>query len=205
MISIIDYGAGNLRSVVKAFEYTGEQVELVSSADSILKADRIVLPGVGAYSSCMKGLQGIDGMVDALNEAVNVKATPFLGICVGMQMLSTVGQEFGGCNGLNYIGGEVKHFDLANKTLKIPHMGWNTVSVKKNHPVCDGLDGQDVYFVHSYIFETNDEAHSIATCHYDGDFNAVVGRDNIIATQFHPEKSQVAGLKLIDNFVKWKP
>ena len=205
MISVIDYGAGNLRSVVKAFEHSGVSVELISDGDSVAKAERLVLPGVGAYNACMQGLQNIDGMVDALKESVLNKGTPFLGICVGMQLLSSIGREFGDCKGLDFISGEVKPFDLADKSLKVPHMGWNKVSTTSNHPVCNGLNGQDVYFVHSYIFDTENDAHTLATCTYGNPFNAVVGRDNIVATQFHPEKSQAVGLNLIDNFVKWKP
>ncbi len=205
MISVIDYGAGNLRSVVKALEHTGVKVSVINDANSVLKTDRIVLPGVGAYGACIKGLTAIDGMVEALDEAINIKGTPFLGICVGMQLLSTTGEEFGSHKGLNFIDGTVRTFELDKPNLKIPHMGWNTIDVKHNHPVCEGLNGQDVYFVHSYVFDTKEDAHSLATCTYGETFNAVVGRDNIIATQFHPEKSQTVGLNLINNFVKWKP
>ncbi|MGB1361348.1 MAG: imidazole glycerol phosphate synthase subunit HisH [Alphaproteobacteria bacterium] len=200
MISIIDYGVGNLHSVLNAVKAGGASAKLISTADEIINAEKIILPGVGAYGACMDNLS--NEIIGAINTAIN-NGTPLLGICVGMQILSTTGEEFGGSDGLNIISGRVRKFNIANE-YKIPHMGWNKINVKSDHPVLDGLNGTDMYFVHSYVFDCDNKDNVLATCEYGEEFNAVVGSGNVIATQFHPEKSQTAGLKLIDNFVKWK-
>jgi glutamine amidotransferase len=212
-VTIIDYGSGNLRSAAKAFERAArehgldEDIHVTADADLVAKADHIVLPGVGAFADCKAGLLGVDGMVDALTEAVHGKGRPFLGICVGMQLLSTVGREFGDTPGLGWIDGEVVKLNPDDAALKIPHMGWNELHVPEAHtPVLDGISSRDhAYFVHSYHFLPKDPAHLAATVGYGGTVTAVVAKDNMVGTQFHPEKSQVTGQKLITNFLSWKP
>ena len=214
-VAIIDYGSGNLHSALKAFERAARESGsalkpvLTSDPDVVAKADRIVLPGVGAYGDCKRGLEAIAGMREALEDAVRVKARPFLGICVGMQLMATRGLEHGVTEGLDWIAGEVAHITPSDPALKIPHMGWNTLDVVTPHALLDGIptgrDGLHAYFVHSYHFVANDEAHIVARTDYGGPITAFVGRDNMVGTQFHPEKSQTLGLKLIANFLKWAP
>lgn len=212
MITIIDYGSGNLRSAAKAFEraaravdYTGEVI-VTSDPDIAAKADRIVLPGVGAYKDCRQGLDAVSGMYDAIEEAVQKRAIPFFGICVGMQLMATRGVEHGITQGFNWIEGDVVKLEPADKTLKIPHMGWNELEISSDHVLLDGISpGSHVYFVHSYHMQPKSPDNVLATVDYAGAVTAIVGRDNMIGTQFHPEKSQEAGLRLIGNFLNWKP
>ncbi len=212
MITIIDYGSGNLRSAAKAFERCvreeglDEQVVVTSDPDVAAKADRIVLPGVGAFRDCRNGLQAVSGMKEAIEEAVHRRAVPFFGICVGMQLMASRSLEYGETEGLNWVAGSVSALELSDPTLKIPHMGWNELELTGEHVLLDGLkNGDHIYFVHSYHVVTDDPAHVLATVDYGGKVTAIIGRDNMIGTQFHPEKSQEAGLKLIANFLKWRP
>jgi glutamine amidotransferase len=211
---IIDYGSGNLRSAAKAFERAaseaGSHEPIVVSSDVkvIARAVRIVLPGVGAFQDCMRGLRALDGLQDILQEAVIEKGRPFLGICVGMQLLATEGIEFGHHQGLGWIGGQVVPLAPRDATLKIPHMGWNELDLREaGHPVLQGLSktGRHVYFVHSYHMQLENQEQALATTDYGGPVMAAVGRDNIVGTQFHPEKSQEVGLQLITNFLRWRP
>lgn len=214
-VAIIDYGSGNLKSVAKAFERAVSDmgspihVDVTSDAKAVLAADHIVLPGVGAYADCRRGLDAVAGMVDALDEAAQHKARPFLGICVGMQLLSTRGLEKSTTNGLNWIEGDVREMKPSDPALKIPQIGWNTIELKHDHPVFNdiatGEHGLHAYFVHSYMFDVKNSADVLATTSYGGSVTAAIARDNIVGTQFHPEKSQRLGLKLITNFLKWKP
>lgn len=211
-VVIIDYGSGNLRSAEKSFERAareaalGFDIKVSARPEDVLKADRVVLPGVGAFGDCAAGLNAIEGMREALEEAVHQQGKPFLGICVGMQLLADRGIEHGRHDGLGWIGGEVCEITPDDSSLKIPHMGWNTLTFDENiHPLVADMPKADVYFVHSYHFVTTDPAHRLATVGYGGEVTAIVGRDNIVGTQFHPEKSQHAGLKVITNFLKWKP
>lgn len=199
MISVIDYGVGNLRSVTKSIERTGAKTRLISTADEILSAEKIVLPGVGAYGACIENL--CTDNRSALVEKIH-SGTPTLGICVGMQILSTHGLEFGTHKGLDIIPGTVRKM---RTDFKIPHMGWNTLQVTQPHPVLQGLNGEDVYFVHSFVFDVAHNKYQLAVCDYGEKITAVVGKDTLIATQFHPEKSQGVGIQLLANFVKWKP
>jgi glutamine amidotransferase len=201
-----------LRSAEKAFarvageQNSGHEILVTSDPDEVRRAERIVLPGVGAFADCMNGLSAIEGMVEALEEAVIRRGTPFLGICVGMQLLATVGREHGDHKGLGWIDGEVVHLTPKDPALKIPHMGWNVLTRAAPHPLLAGL-GEDAhaYFVHSYHFRPRDPAQVLATTDYAGEFAAMVGRDNIVGTQFHPEKSQSVGLALIGRFLAWRP
>jgi len=211
-VAIIDYGAGNLKSAQKAFaRAAGTDAEIIVTADAerVGKADRIVLPGVGAYADCMAGLQSVPGMVETLQEQVIVGGKPFLGICVGMQLLSSVGREKIETRGLGWIRGAVEKIAPSDPDLKVPHMGWNTLEIKNAHPLFEGIktgaDGLHAYFVHSYHMAVDDPGEVIATADYGGPITAAVGRDNIFGTQFHPEKSQSLGLTLIANFLKWQP
>ncbi len=209
--AIIDCGIGNLHSAVKAFQRMAHgtdagRVVVVSDPDAVLRADRIVLPGDGAFPACRESLLGIGGLEEALHEAVVERGHPFLGICVGMQMLATRGHEYRTVPGLGWIGGDVERVDPAVPGMKVPHMGWNDLVIDGESPVLEGLDtGDHAYFVHSYQFRVADSADRLAHCEYGGDITAIVGRDNIIGTQFHPEKSQAAGLRLIANFLTWSP
>jgi len=212
IVALIDYGSGNLRSAEKALARAAEEHstghEIVVTADPALaaSAERIVLPGVGAFADCMAGLKALPGMVEALREAVLGRGVPFLGICVGMQLLAEVGREFGDHPGLGWINGDVVKMTPADPALKIPHMGWNELSFPRPHALFAGLDpGAHVYFVHSYIIRPADPGQVLATADYGGAFAAAVGRDNIVGTQFHPEKSQAAGLALLGNFLRWTP
>lgn len=212
LVALIDYGSGNLRSAEKACERAAAERELdrqivVTSDPAVAaKAERIVLPGVGAFADCMAGLKALPGMVDALADAVLTRKVPFLGICVGMQLLASVGREFGDHEGLGWIPGEVVKMTPSDPSLKIPHMGWNELNILKSHPLFKGLEpGAHTYFVHSYVIRPTDLGHILATTDYGGDFAAAVGRDNIVGTQFHPEKSQAAGLTILGNFLEWAP
>ncbi len=212
-VVIIDYGSGNLRSAAKAFERgiaeAGLSLDVLvsSSPDHVRNASHIVLPGVGAFADCRAGLLALDGMTDALTEAIYEKAKPFLGICVGMQLMASVGLEHGDHMGLGWLNGTVRSLEPIDKTLKIPHMGWNELNFKNiSHPVLDGLsDGSHVYFVHSFYLDCDNSNDVLATVDYGGTVTAMVGRDNMVGTQFHPEKSQQVGLQLICNFLQWKP
>lgn len=212
-VAIIDYGSGNLHSAQKAIERAATQagidVIVTSDPDLVRRADRIVLPGVGAFADCRRGLDNVAGMVDALEECVIKGGKPFLGICVGMQLLASRGLEHGVAKGLNWIAGEVIEITSASPDLKVPHMGWNTLSAQRDHALLKnipiGETGLHAYFVHSYHLKAKNPAHVIATTAYGGELTAVVGRDNIAGTQFHPEKSQKLGLALIANFLRWTP
>ncbi|SMQ85975.1 glutamine amidotransferase [Devosia lucknowensis] len=214
-VAIIDYGAGNLRSAAKAFERVaaerdqGDVVTVTADPDIVRGADRIMLPGVGAFADCMAGLRAVPGMIEVLDERVIKAGTPFLGVCVGMQLLAGEGREKVVTPGLGWIPGAVEKIKPSDPALKIPHMGWNTIDSVRHHALLDGIatgtGGLHAYFVHSYHLRTADPAHLVATTNYGGAFTACVGRDNIFGTQFHPEKSQALGLKLIDNFLEWKP
>ena len=211
---IIDYGSGNLRSAAKAFERSAAAVSpafavaVTDEAGALADASHIVLPGVGAFADCMAGLEAVPGMRDALDEAVLARGRPFLGICVGMQLMATRGLEYGVHPGLDWIAGEVVPFDIPPESdLKVPHMGWNDLGiVAESHPVLAGIEtGQHAYFVHSYHLACADPADVLATVDHGGPVSAIVGRDNMIGTQFHPEKSQALGLHLIENFLRWRP
>ncbi|HWK94591.1 MAG TPA: imidazole glycerol phosphate synthase subunit HisH [Pseudolabrys sp.] len=214
-VVIVDYGSGNLHSAAKAFERAAresghnQQIRVTSNPDDVKDATRIVLPGVGAYADCRRGLGDIPGMVEALNEAVLQRGKPFLGICVGMQLMAERGLEYQVTPGLGWIAGEVDKIAPSDASLKIPHMGWNTLDLKTMHPLLDeiplGPDGLHAYFVHSYAFKTARQGDLIAQADYGGPLTAIVGRDNMVGTQFHPEKSQKLGLRLIANFLKWTP
>ena len=209
---VIDYGSGNLRSAAKAFERAAREsgadgrVLVTNHAESLRDASRIVLPGVGAFADCRRGLAAVPGMEAALTQRVLKDGVPFLGICVGMQLLAERGREFETVDGLEWIKGEVAPLAPADPTLKIPHMGWNELRFSRRHPVLEGIaDGAHAYFVHSYGFTQTEDADLIATVDYGGAITAVVGRDNILGVQFHPEKSQAMGLCLIANFLRWRP
>lgn len=210
-IAIIDYGSGNLRSAQKAFERVASELSLKSevmltaNAADVAAADHIVLPGVGAFADCAAGLDALDGMTEALRERVLIGGKPFLGICVGMQLLATTGHEREVTNGLDWLPGHVQKLEVDSTAYKIPHMGWNTIDVSKSHKVLEGLDGESVYFVHSYAFRPDDISNCLATTTYGASFASVVGHNNVIGTQFHPEKSQHVGLRLIKNFLEWRP
>lgn len=214
-VAIIDYGSGNLHSAAKAFERasveSGAHAEIVVTSDPkiVAAADRVVLPGVGAFADCKRGLEALVGMRDALEATVHGKARPFLGICVGMQLMATRGLEFQVTEGLGWIDGEVRAIDITDPTLKIPHMGWNTLTVRKPHALLDGIatgpTGLHAYFVHSFYLVARDRSVVVAETDYGGPVTAIVGRDNIAGTQFHPEKSQKLGLKFLANFLHWSP
>ncbi len=214
-VAIVDYGSGNLHSAAKAFERAArdsgiaQPVVVTSSPDQVARADRIVLPGVGAFADCRRGLDGIDGMIDALNERVRKQGRPFLGICVGMQLMAERGLEHQVTNGLGWIAGEVGKIAPADPALKIPHMGWNTLDALKPHPLLAGIQtgpqGLHAYFVHSYHLRVAERSDLVAQAEYGGSVTAIVGRDTMVGTQFHPEKSQRLGLRLIANFLKWAP
>ncbi len=209
--AIIDYSIGNLHSAVKAFrrvsrEQNAGEVSVTSDPEAVARADRVVLPGDGAFPACRGSLFAIDGLHEALHETVIERGRPLLGICVGMQLLATRGHEFTTSSGLDWIGGDVELVRPAEASMKVPHMGWNEMVIDGPHPVLEGLNtGDHAYFVHSYHFRVADDAHRLAYCDYGGDITAIVGRDSIVGTQFHPEKSQAAGLRLIANFMTWTP
>lgn len=211
LTALVDYGAGNLHSAHKAFQRMAAEtgagsVVVTSEPDVVARADRIVLPGDGAFAACKRQLAERTGLFEAIEDAVKNRAVPFLGICVGMQMLATIGREYEDTDGFGWIKGEVVKIVPSDRTLKVPHMGWNDLVVEQNHPVLDGVrTGDHAYFVHSYHFVAADHAHRIAYADYGGDITAIIARDNMIGTQFHPEKSQRAGLRLISNFLGWRP
>ncbi len=208
---LIDYDSGNLHSAEKAFqrmaaEVGAGEVIVTSRPEDVARADRIVLPGDGAFPACRSALFAVDGVAQAMAEAVLDKGRPFLGICVGMQMLATTGHEYEAVAGLDWIGGDVVAIRPENDRLKVPHMGWNDLRFDRPHPVLSGLTpGDHAYFVHSYQFQVANPAERLAHCDYGGAVTAIVGRDNILGTQFHPEKSQAMGLQLIANFLRWTP
>ena len=214
-VAIVDYGSGNLHSAAKAFERAArdsgheQPIVVTSDPDAISRADRIVLPGVGTFADCRRGLDEIAGMVDALEQSVRQKGRPFFGICVGMQLLAERGREYQVTPGLGWIAGEVDRIAPSNPELKIPHMGWNTLNVIKPHPLLEGIptgaNGLHAYFVHSYELKPSQRSDLVAQADYGGPLTAIVGRDNMVGTQFHPEKSQRLGLALIANFLKWRP
>ena len=214
-VAIIDYGSGNLRSASKAFERAARElgldmaIEVTSDPETVAGADRIVLPGVGAFADCQAGLKAVDGMWQAVEEAVTSAAKPFLGICVGMQLMATRGVEFGITEGYGWIEGDVVPIEPDDPALKIPHMGWNTLEMVRPHPVLEsiplGEGGRHAYFVHSYHLEPGNADDLVAQASYGTAVTAIVARDNMIGTQFHPEKSQMLGLRLIANFLQWAP
>ena len=214
-VAIVDYGSGNLHSAAKAFERAArdsgheQPIVVTSDPDAVSRADRIVLPGVGAFADCRRGLDEIAGMVDALEQSVRQKGRPFFGICVGMQLLAERGREYQVTPGLGWIAGEVDRIAPSNPDLKIPHMGWNTLNVIKPHALLEGIptgaNGLHAYFVHSYELKPSQRGDLVAQADYGGPLTAIVGRDNMVGTQFHPEKSQRLGLALIANFLKWQP
>ena len=208
--AIIDYGSGNLHSALKSFERMrreegGPAILVTSDPDAVRAAERIVLPGVGAFADCQAGLMAVPGMVEALSERV-AEGVPFMGICVGMQLLASVGREFGDTPGLGWIPGEVTALTPADPALKVPHMGWNELVIDQPHPLFDGVEpGAHAYFVHSFHLTPHDPAHRIAHVDYGGTVTAAVARDTIVGLQFHPEKSQRTGLRVIANFLRWQP
>jgi len=214
-VAIVDYGSGNLHSAAKAFERAAAEsgyrqpIVVTRDPDVVRRAERIVLPGVGAFADCRRGLDAVTGMVDALEESVRRNGRPFLGICVGMQLMAERGREYEVVAGLGWIAGEVDRIHPADRTLKIPHMGWNTLAPQKPHPLLAdiplGPEGLHAYFVHSYQLEPEDRADLVAEAEYGGPVTAMVARDCYAGTQFHPEKSQRLGLQLIANFLAWKP
>ena len=213
-VAIVDYGSGNLHSAAKAFERAvregpDQPIVVTRDPDAVRRADRVVLPGVGAFADCRRGLDALDGMVEALDEAVRRHGKPFLGICVGMQLMAERGREYEVTPGLGWIAGEVDRIVPSDPHLKIPHMGWNTLNEVRPHPLLAGIDlgpqGRHAYFVHSYQLKPEHRADLVAEADYGGPITAVVARDTFAGTQFHPEKSQRLGLKLIANFLNWKP
>jgi len=208
-VALIDYGSGNLASAAKALARAANgKSEIVTTADPevVKDAERVVLPGVGAFADCMKGLSAVPGMVEALREKVLKEGAPFLGICVGMQLMATVGVEFGRHAGLGWIAGEVVKIAPDDPNLKIPHMGWNELNILTKHPLLKGIEtGAHAYFVHSFELKAALPEDLIATTDYGGPLTAMVGNENIAGTQFHPEKSQATGLKLLENFLSWRP
>ena len=214
-VAIIDYGSGNLHSAAKAFERAAREsglsapILVTRDPQVVRRAERVVLPGVGAFADCRRGLLAIDGMVDAMTEAVEKRGTPFLGICVGMQLLAERGLEHGVTPGLGWIAGEVAPIEPGDPSLKIPHMGWNTLLPARPHALLEniptGENGLHAYFVHSYQLRVANPADIVATTDYGAALTAMVGRDTIVGVQFHPEKSQAMGLRLISNFLRWRP
>ncbi|RWF45549.1 MAG: imidazole glycerol phosphate synthase subunit HisH [Mesorhizobium sp.] len=214
-VAIIDYGSGNLRSATKAFERAAREagiaaeIDLTADADRVRTADRVVLPGVGAYADCAAGLRAVEGMWEAVEEVAIAKGRPFLGICVGMQLMSQRGLEKTITNGFGWISGDVKEIQPADPALKIPQIGWNTIELRRRHPLFSGIptgpDGLHAYFVHSYHLDAKNSDEVLAVADYGGPVTATVARDNLAGTQFHPEKSQALGLALITNFLRWRP
>ncbi|CAG1012752.1 MAG: imidazole glycerol phosphate synthase subunit HisH [Rhizobiaceae bacterium] len=214
-VAIIDYGSGNLRSATKAFERASREsgiaaeIDLTADAERVRTADRIVLPGVGAYAACAAGLHAVEGMWEAVEEVATQKGRPFLGICVGMQLMSERGLEKTITRGFGWIAGDVKEIEPSDPTLKVPQIGWNTIELRRDHPLFSGIatgeDGLHAYFVHSYHLAAAKPEDVLAVTDYGGPVTAAVARGNVAGTQFHPEKSQALGLALIANFLRWKP
>jgi len=214
-VAIVDYGSGNLHSAAKAFERAAHEsgheqpIMVTRDPDQVARADRVVLPGVGAFADCRRGLDAVSGMVEALDERVRRQGRPFLGICVGMQLMAERGREYEVTRGLGWIPGEVDRITPADASLKIPHMGWNTLRELTPHPLLDGIpvgpQGLHAYFVHSFHLKPAERSDLVAEADYGGPVTAIVGRDSMVGTQFHPEKSQRLGLRLIANFLKWTP
>ncbi|MDC0738820.1 imidazole glycerol phosphate synthase subunit HisH [Cognatishimia sp. SS12] len=211
LTAIIDYESGNLHSAEKAFqrmarELDAGEVVVTSDAEVVAKADRLVLPGDGAFPACAAELRGHKGIYDAMVEAVEDKGRPFLGICVGMQLMATTGHEYQATAGLNWVKGDVVPITPVDASLKVPHMGWNDLIIDTPHAILDGVEnGQHVYFVHSYHFQVSNPAERLAHVDYAGDITAIIGRDTMVGMQFHPEKSQKIGLQMIGNFLNWRP
>ncbi len=211
LTAIIDYESGNLHSAEKAFqrmarEMDAGEVVVTSDADVVARADRLVLPGDGAFPACAAELRGHKGLYDAMVEAVETKGRPFLGICVGMQLMASKGLEYQETDGLDWIAGDVVKIEPNDPTLKVPHMGWNDLVITSDHPVFDGIkSGAHCYFVHSYHFRVSNPAERLAHVDYAGDVTAVIGRDTMLGMQFHPEKSQDVGLRMLGNFLTWRP
>jgi imidazole glycerol-phosphate synthase subunit HisH len=214
-VAIVDYGSGNLHSAAKAFERAarecgyGEPIVVTSDPEVVARAERVVLPGVGAFADCRRGLDAVAGMVEALDTRVRRQGRPFLGICVGMQLMAERGREYEVTPGLGWIPGEVDRITPSDPSLKIPHMGWNTLNQMRPHKLIEGIpvgpQGLHAYFVHSFHLKTAQPSSLVAQADYGGPVTAIVGRDTAVGTQFHPEKSQKLGLKLIANFLQWKP
>ncbi len=214
-VAIVDYGSGNLHSAAKAFERAAREegltqpIVVTPDPEAVRRADRVVLPGVGAFADCRRGLDAVAGMVAALDESVRVRGRPFLGICVGMQLMAERGREYEVTPGLGWIPGEVDRIAPSDPGLKVPHMGWNTLNACRQHPVLAGIatgpQGLHAYFVHSFQLEPAERSDLVAEADYGGPVTAIVGRDTMVGTQFHPEKSQRLGLRLIANFLQWKP
>jgi len=212
---LVDYGAGNLRSAAKALEVASTfaglepHVEVTSDPDRVARAERIVLPGDGAFPDCRRGIAAVDGLDQALREAVTDRGVPFFGICIGMQLLATYGEEHGGADGLDWIGGRVVRVTPSDPALKVPHMGWNTLQERKKHPLLEGIplgpQGLHAFFLHAFHFVPGNSADVLAVADYGGPVTAAVARDNVAGTQFHPEKSQRLGLTLLANFLRWNP
>lgn len=211
LTAIIDYESGNLHSAEKAFqrmarEVGGGTVVVTADADVVARADRVVLPGDGAFPACAQALRGQSGLFEALVETVETRGRPFLGICVGMQLMATWGREYEDTQGLDWVGGEVVKITPSDPALKVPHMGWNDLVIDHPHPVLDGITtGDHAYFVHSYQFRVDAPEERLAHVDYGGDVTAIIGRGTMLGTQFHPEKSQKTGLRLIGNFLRWRP
>jgi glutamine amidotransferase len=214
-VAVIDYGSGNLHSAAKALERaaresgTNEKIEVTNDPEKVRRADRVVLPGVGAFADCKEGLDAVPGMIEAMTQAVQKNGKPFFGICVGMQLLAERGRENRVTEGLGWVKGEVDRIAPKDKALKIPHMGWNTLEAQRAHPLFEGIDlgatGLHAYFVHSYQLNPADKDDLLAASNYGGPITAAIARGNIAGSQFHPEKSQKLGLALLANFLRWKP
>ena len=211
-VGIIDYGSGNIRSVYKSFEKAALlldsdiEIVIIDNIKKLRRVDKIVLPGVGAFADCMQGLKNINGLIELLNTMVLKESKTFLGICVGMQLLANYSNEYVHTEGLSWIEGEVSPIEKVKPEMKIPHMGWNSINFNKNHPIFNEIkEEEDFYFVHSYKINIKNNDFILAKTQYGSDITAVILKNNIIGTQFHPEKSQSAGIQFIKNFLEWTP